>query len=73
MATVTVHIDEALLEKAGKTLAKRGQTLDAFLASELLRLTDGELHSQEYQELMASLKHVDSGGKFTREEMNERR
>ena len=73
MTTVTLHTDEELLAKAEKVLAKRGQTLDTFFASELVRLTDGELHSQEYRELMASLKHVDSGGKFTREEMNERR
>jgi hypothetical protein len=38
-----------------------------------VRLTDGEVHSHEYRELMATLTHVDSGGKFTREEMNEHR
>jgi hypothetical protein len=72
MTTVTLNTDEALLAKAKKVLEKRGQTLDSFFSSELVRLTDGELHSQDYRELMASLKHVNSGGKFTREEMNER-
>lgn len=72
MTTVTLNTDEVLLAKAKKVLEKRGQTLDTFFSLELVRLTDGEVHSREYRELMASLKHVNSGGKFTRDEMNER-
>jgi hypothetical protein len=73
MKNITLSAPEPLIEEARKQAISRGRTLNSefreWLKSQAI---SGEERSIRYQQLMSRLSHVNSGGKFTREEMNER-
>ena len=69
---ITFSADESLIDRARDVARSERKTLnDAFrdwLASYAARR--GNL--QQFRSLMERLKHIDSGGPYTRDEMNER-
>lgn len=72
MKNITLSADEDLIEKA--RLIARGQrkTLNTAFREWLLHFTASEGDAQSYRELMKSMRHVNAGRHFTRDEMNER-
>jgi len=79
MRDVTLRADESAIERACEVARSEGKTLEEALrewldscgtrivADEVRRATEEDIHV-----LFRSLKHVDAGRKFTRDEMNER-
>ncbi len=79
MRDVTFGADESAIERACKVARSEGKTLETafrewldsyaygFVADQVRRPTAEEIHA-----LFRSIKHVDAGRKFTRDEMNER-
>ncbi len=72
MTTVTLHADEALLAKANEALARRQMTLDEMFEQALRQLTEGKERLVRFDQALQSLKHIHSGGPYTRDELNER-
>ena len=73
METITLAVDKTVLEEAQRVAEMQKVTREVVLNDWLTRHVSGEERVRSYRKLMESLKHVNSGGKFTREEMNERR
>ena len=73
METITLAVDKTVLEEAQRVAEMQKVTREVVLNEWLTRHVSGEERVRSYRKLMESLKHVNSGGKFTREEMNERR
>jgi hypothetical protein len=73
METITLTIDKSVIDAAQRVADEQQVTREAVLNEWLTRHVLGEERVQNYRQLMDRLKHVNSGGKFTREEMNERR
>jgi hypothetical protein len=74
MKNITLSAPEDLIEKARKNATAKGSTLNEEFRQWLKTqaVTDGEAYAARYQQLMAQLAHVNSGRRFSREEMNER-
>ena len=72
MTTVTLNIDEALLEKAKNGMREHDVTLEEVIEKALMPYVEEEQDMHEYDELMARLTYVKSAGPYTRDEMNER-
>lgn len=73
MKNITLSAPEELIEKARRKAAARGTTLNNEFRNWLeLETRNGEELATRYERVLQRLGHVDSGGKFTREEMNER-
>ena len=72
MKNITLSADEDLIEKARSVAKAQRRTLnDAFREwLQYFAATDGD--AQGFHALMGRLKHIDSGRRFTRDEMNER-
>jgi len=73
METITLTVDKSVLEQAQRVAEEQHSTRDAVLSDWLNSRALGDERVRRYDQLMDRLKHVNSGGKFTREEMNERR
>jgi len=75
MTTVTVQLDEKLLEKARGIAAERHASLDDVVADALERIESGEDRAAGFLTLMKELRAKGAGPlpKMTREERNERR
>lgn len=59
--------------EAARTRAQRERTtLNHLFRDWLARYAGQEQASSEFRKLMRDLKHINSGGKFSREEMNAR-
>jgi hypothetical protein len=69
---ITLSADEALIEKARLTAQAQHTTLNAAFREWLQKYTQLSGEGKEFDALMRRLKHVRSGGPFTRDEMNER-
>ena len=69
METITLTVDKSLLEDAKKVAAAAHTTLDAALQDWLVEYTAGLEPVRKYDELMARLSYVKSGGPYTRDEM----
>jgi hypothetical protein len=73
METITLAVHKSVLEQAQRVAEEQQVTREAVLTEWLENRALGAERVRKYDELMGRLKHVNSGGKFTREEMNERR
>jgi len=70
---ITLSADEALIEQARRRAMTGNTTLNELFRVWLARYVARPAAADQYEALMARLGHVKAGGKFTREEMNERR
>jgi len=72
MKNVTLSADEDLIEQARQVARSQRRTLNAAFREWLLQFTSQAGNGQEVDALMRRLRHVNSGGRFSRDEMNER-
>jgi hypothetical protein len=72
MKNVTLSADEELIEQARLVARAQHKTLNAAFREWLLQYTAQAGAGQEVDSLMKRLRHVNAGGHFTRDEMNER-
>jgi predicted transcriptional regulator len=72
MKNITLSADEDLIERA--RLIARGQrrTLNAAFREWLEQFAESEGDAHGFDALMKQLAHVDAGGHFSRDDMNER-
>lgn len=69
---ITLSADEALIEQARLIAQAQHKTLNSAFREWLEQYTRQSGSGEEFNALMKRLKHVRSGGPFTRDEMNER-
>ncbi len=72
MKNITFSADERLIEKARLKAAKEKTTLNKRFREWLAGYAKQNDAGNTYNKLMEELSHVNSGGKFSRDEMNER-
>ena len=72
MKNITLSADEDLIEQARRVARAQHKTLNAAFREWLLNFTSQSGNGQEIDALMRRLRHVDAGGRFSRDEMNER-
>ncbi len=72
MKNITLSADEDLIEQARQVARSQRRTLNAAFREWLLQFTAQAGNGQEVDALMRRLRHVSSGRRFTRDEMNER-
>lgn len=72
MKNITLSADEQLIDQARLLAHSQHKTLNAMFREWLQQLTSHSGSTQEYDALMKRLKHVQTGRRFTRDEMNER-
>lgn len=72
MKNITFSADEKLIETARLKAAKEKTTLNKRFREWLASYAKQENLGHNYDKLMEEFDHIDSGGKFTRDEMNER-
>lgn len=72
MKNITLSADEDLIEKARTVARARRKTLNTLFREWLEQLTAAEGDAKYYDLLMKNLRHVDAGGHFTRDQLNER-
>jgi hypothetical protein len=72
MKNVTLSADEDLIEKARALARARRTTLNAAFRGWLAEFTAAEGDARGFDTLMKDLRRVDAGGRFTRDQMNER-
>lgn len=69
---ITLSADPDLIEKARQVAKSERKTLNAAFREWLKDYTSRKGDVQAYLALMERLKHIDAGGPYTRDEMNER-
>jgi hypothetical protein len=69
---ITLSASEALIERARLRAAREGKALNGVFREWLDRYAGTETSRQEYMQLMKRWRHIKSGRRFSREEMNER-
>lgn len=69
---ITLSAEDAAIAKARLKAQKEGKSLNIKFREWLRQYTNPRDHVQSYEKLMDSLKHIRAGGKFSREEANER-
>ena len=84
MATVTLHLDEDLMKAAEEMARENRLTVDGLIVDVFQRaaadrqrsgLSDAEIRHeglQRFDAAMSRLAHFDTGGPYSRDEMNER-
>ena len=72
MRNVTLSADDDLIEQARLVARAQKKTLNSAFREWLLQFTQRTGSVQEFDSLMKRLRHVRSGRRFTRDEMNER-
>ncbi len=72
MKNVTLSADEELIEQARLVARSQRKTLNQAFREWLLHYTARSGTAQEIDSLMKRLRHINAGGHFTRDEMNER-
>jgi hypothetical protein len=72
MKNITLSAEEDLIELARTVARSQRTTLNAAFREWLERYTAQTGAGPEFDSLMTRLRHVRSGRRFTREEMNER-
>ena len=70
---ITFSADKPDIERAREVARSQNTTLNELFRDWLRGVARREVQAERYRALMARLRHVNSGRKFTREEMNERR
>lgn len=69
---ITFSAESALIEEARAVTSKKGITLNEAFRVWLESLVNSKNSAFEYKSLMKALNHVNSGRKFSRDELNER-
>jgi hypothetical protein len=69
---ITLSADAHLIEKARQVAKSEHKTLNAAFREWLESYTSRQGDVQAHLALMERLKHIDIGGPYTRDEMNER-
>ena len=69
MKRVTFSADEGLIEQARLVARSQHKTLNTAFREWLLEFTQAR-RRQEFDSLMRRLRHINSGRKFSRDEMN---
>jgi hypothetical protein len=72
LKNITLSAEERLIKAARTRAQKERTTLNNLFRDWLVRYTGHEQASSEFRRLMRDLKHINSGRKFSREEMNAR-
>jgi hypothetical protein len=72
MRDITFSVDESVLERAREVARSENKTLDDAFRDWLIWYASRKVTLTEIEALYESLKHVQAGRKFTRDEMNER-
>jgi hypothetical protein len=72
MKNVTLSADGDLIEKARAIARSQRRTLNAAFREWLMHFTCSEGDAQSYRSLMKHMRHIDAGGHFPRDELNER-
>jgi predicted transcriptional regulator len=72
MKNITLRADEGLIKRARLVAKARHTTLNAMFREWLQQFVGKRGDVKEFDALMKRLKHVDSGQRFSRDEMNER-
>jgi hypothetical protein len=69
---ITLSADEHLIERARSVATSQHKTLNALFREWLHQLTTQHSETLSYDALMQRLGHIRAGGRFSRDEMNER-
>lgn len=72
MKSITLSADEHLVEKARKKARSEKRSLNALFRDWLQRYVARDGSGEKYDQLMQRLEDVRAGGRFSRDEMNER-
>jgi len=72
MKNITLSADDELIEQARLVARSRKTTLNAAFREWLQQFTAQAGDAQEVDALMRRLHHIKAGGRFSRDEMNER-
>jgi len=72
MKNITLSADEDLLEQARAVAHSQRRTLNAAFREWLIQFTASAGDEQSFNALMKRMSHINSGGKFSRDEMNSR-
>jgi hypothetical protein len=72
MKNITLSADERLIRSAREKARKEKTTLNSLFRKWLAQYTAPRRRLQAYEELMERLSYVRAGGKFSRDELNER-
>jgi hypothetical protein len=72
MKNITLSADEEMIERARLIARRQRRSLNDAFRDWLAHFSQSEGDAQGYDSLMTSLRHVDAGRSFSREEMNER-
>lgn len=72
MTTVTLHADETVLARAQEIIAAQDMTLDEFFERALREVAGSGDRMRRFDEAMVKLRKFETGGPYTRDEMNER-
>jgi hypothetical protein len=70
---ITLSADDALIQQARWQAATEKTTLNQLFREWLARYVAQAEAPERYDTLMAQFEHIQAGGQFSREEMNERR
>lgn len=70
---VTLSAEEVVIESARQRAAAENTTLNELFRQWLAHYAAQPAAAESYRSLMRRLSYVDAGGKFSREELNERR
>lgn len=69
---ITLNAEESLIKQAREVAARQHKSLNTAFREWLAMFVGIEKAKDNYDQLMAKLRHVDAGRSFSREEMNER-
>lgn len=72
MKNITLSADETLIQQARLRAASENRSLNDLFREWLAQYVSQSHAAEKYNILMAELSHIESGGPFTRDEMNER-
>lgn len=72
MKNITLSADERLIEQAREQARAHKTTLNQLFRDWLAEVASSRDRSAKVDALFSRLDHVNAGGKFSREEMNER-
>jgi hypothetical protein len=69
---ITLSAEDDLIRKAREKAIREKKSLNTVFREWLARYVRQDASAERYEELMKKLSYARSGGKFSREEMNER-
>lgn len=72
MKNITLSADDDLIERARAIARSQRKTLNAAFREWLAQFTASAGDEQSFDALMKNMKHVNAGGRFSRDEMNAR-